>query len=210
MDLTLKDFFERELGIVYNEHNLQKLGLEIIGTDTFKDISTNKKVNQDYIYKYLDIKTAKQIIAAEVDIIRKKKQKIYFNIKTGISSGDVGFLYHLSDKEKEAFKNAPDGNLMILSENSKMIYEFYSEGKQISVAETLTMEDAKVYNLESGTYRIICKLKTFQMGMDDKPKPYNKQIADITFEHLKKQDNTQTILLIRGNNNNSIYQVFER
>jgi hypothetical protein len=158
----------------------------------------------------LDIKTAKQIIATEVDIMRKKKQKIYFNIKTGISSGDVGFLYHLSDKEKEAFKNAPDGNLMVLSENPKMTYEFYAEGKRISVAEIPTMKGAKVYNFESGTYRIICKLKTFRMGMDDKPKPYIKEIADITFEHLKKQNNTQTILLIRGNNNNSIYQVFER
>ncbi|MCI5056797.1 MAG: M43 family zinc metalloprotease [Flavobacteriales bacterium] len=210
IDLKLKDLFERELGILYNEHNLEKLGLKIIGTDTFRDMLTNKKVNQGYIYKYLDIDKAKQIIASEDDILRKKKQKVFFNTKTGISSGDVAFLSHLNEIEKEAFKNATSGNLLILSQNPNIEFEFYADGKQISIAEMSATESAKVYNIQSGSYRIICRLKTFRLGIDDKAKPYNKIIADLTFEHLKRKDNKQTILLIRGNDDNSIYQVFER
>lgn len=64
IDLTLKAFFEKELGIFFTSENLEKLGLKIIATDEFKDITTDKLVSQDYIYKYLDINVAKSTIAS--------------------------------------------------------------------------------------------------------------------------------------------------
>lgn len=62
IDLTLKGLFERELGLVFNADNLQKLGLKIIGTDKFENFTTGKTVSQDYIYKYLDIDKAKFLV----------------------------------------------------------------------------------------------------------------------------------------------------
>jgi hypothetical protein len=62
IDLTLKAFFEKELGILYTTENLQRLGLKIIGTDKFEDVASGKVVSQDYIYKYLDVLIAKSII----------------------------------------------------------------------------------------------------------------------------------------------------
>jgi hypothetical protein len=62
IDLTLKAFFEKELGILYTTENLQRLGLKIIGTDKFEDLATNKIITQDYIYKYLHTEKAKDLL----------------------------------------------------------------------------------------------------------------------------------------------------
>lgn len=76
--ITDRDMVElfNSIGIIPTSENLRKLGLKIIANDKFKDLGTGKEVNQDYIFKYLDLNKAKSTysnISLEQDIPEKEK-----------------------------------------------------------------------------------------------------------------------------------------
>lgn len=98
IDLTLKGLFERELGIVFNADNLQKLGLKIIGTDKFEDFTTGKTVSQDYIYKYLDVEKAKLLVK---NLFSKNK----INSNKQNTDLNIGIENRIQEKLKIVLKN---------------------------------------------------------------------------------------------------------
>jgi len=212
IDLTLSNFFQKELGIVFSEKNLERLGLKLIGTDKFEDLVTGKEVTQDYIYKYLDINIAKQNIVSNssIDKYIEKKVSSYFDVKRRKYLSKERFIENLNDNEKLAFKNTSH-NFIVFPYYKNMTYEIFKNGSLISSKNLSANEYVKEFNLESGVYRIVCKTKTFRLGNGNKHIPYTKTYADITFEHLKG-NSSQTIILLRDtvstNRNEELNSIF--
>ena len=205
--ITDKDMVElfNSTGIIPTSENLQKLGLKIIANNKFLDTGTGKEVNQDYIYKYLDIEKTKEIIKTNSKITRINRVKFvkYYDVKERKFYSQIEFPKLLKQHQVEAYEKENENNLLLLNYSIGMNYKIYQNGKLITPQNLSSNKHINSFNLETGTYQIICSVKSFYLGNGMKEIEYTKKLADITFEHLT--DSKQTILIIKGDNNNRIF-----
>ncbi|WP_340201984.1 M43 family zinc metalloprotease [Ascidiimonas sp. W6] len=201
--ITDRDMVElfNSIGIIPTSENLQKLGLKIIANDKFKDLGTGKEVNQDYIYKYLDVEKVKN---------RKKDFQTYqtnqsfsepkYFINGTLETMPLSTLSNVNLRMKENYFKSINKNFIIKSDFLGKI-EILINNIPV-IRDELDLVGLFSCNLNKGKY----KIRVIGKKYDHWNKAKEILIKEFEFKHLV-DSSSQTVIYLDTRENHNIYRL---